>query len=454
MSSLKKNLFYRITEYEGFVREEVFTQNKPSIDGYQYLPYYTFDALEEFILANRYSGKTEAGELLSLSVRRSVGKTITARNYVGVITMKDGTVIEVLPKIFSEVSGVDKSERISRVKQIFLEMLQTLKTMPFKEFNYSNLETKHMNMLEIFISMFVTEANTLVKQGLKSTYNTIENNECFIKGKLDVMQNIKHNYANKERFYVRYDEFSINRPENRLIKATLHVLKQRSSEDRNKLNIIRLLALFESVEASIDYEADFSKCVSNRSMLHYEKVLSWCKVFLLGNSFTAFAGSKIAFALLFPMEKVFESFITAKIRRLIPNDCKLLTQDTQYSLFDHPVRAFPLRPDIVAKYEKATVIFDTKWKLLSENMKYYGISQSDMYQMYAYSIKYNADKIVLLYPLPESLRGKSISYNSDDGVRVDASFIDLFRTDESLLELISELTQSLQCPKYKVNTTI
>jgi 5-methylcytosine-specific restriction enzyme subunit McrC len=32
---------------------------------------------------------------------KKVGKVITARNYVGVITMLDGTVIEILPKIFS-----------------------------------------------------------------------------------------------------------------------------------------------------------------------------------------------------------------------------------------------------------------------------------------------------------------------------------------------------------------
>jgi 5-methylcytosine-specific restriction enzyme subunit McrC len=64
---------------------------------------------------------------------------------------------------------------------------------------------------------------------------------------------------------------------------------------------------------------------------------------------------------------------------------------------------------------------DTKWKLLSNNVRNYGISQSDMYQMYAYSKKYNAKKIVLLYPQPDNLSEKEISFHSDDGVNVEIS---------------------------------
>ena len=190
------------------------------------------------------------------------------------------------------------------------------------------------------------------------------------------------------------------------------------------------------MDDSTDFEADFSKCVSDRSMSHYEKALSWCKVFLRGNSFTAFSGNEVAVALLFPMEKVFESYIAAKLRRLIPNGVILRTQDSRYSLFDRPTKAFNMRPDIVIVDGSGTVVMDTKWKLLSENVRNYGISQADMYQMYAYGKKYDAKKIVLLYPQPESLRGADISFHSDDGVTVEVAFIDLLQPDESVRALI------------------
>jgi len=422
---------FTIVEYGGFVR------NGLPFDGYQSLPEHIFDALEAFILANHTGSDTEAVELLSLSVRRGIGKIITARNYVGLITMKDGTLIEILPKICGD--NVSKEN----TKRIFLEMLRTLKNTPFKNFNMSNLNTDRLSLFEIFISMFIAEITTLVKQGLKSVYNMVEANEQFFKGKLNISQDIKFNYINKTHFFVRYDEWSINRPENRLLKATLCFLYKHTQDNQNKLNISRLLFFFDGINSSTDYETDFSKCTHDRSMSHYEKSLSWCKVFLRGNSFTAFAGSEVAVALLFPMEKVFESYIAAKLRRHISHiksDILMWTQDTRCYLFDHPSKEFNLRPDIVLEKEKKFIVMDTKWKLLSENMKNYGISHSDMYQMYVYAKKYNAEKVVLIYPLSENIHG--ISFESDESddrvkrIKVEVFLIDLLRPDNNLQSLL------------------
>jgi 5-methylcytosine-specific restriction enzyme subunit McrC len=325
---------YTITEYGGFTRGA-------ALYGYQGLPENTFDALEAFILANNTGSETETAELLSLSARRGVGKIITARNYVGLITMADGTVIEILPKI----AGCDFSE--SDTKHIFLEMLKTLKDVTFKDFNISSLRTDRLSLLEIFIKMFLDEVAILTKQGLKAAYMPVEENERYYKGKLLASQNIKYNLVSRERFFVRYDDFSINRPENRLIKSTLGFLLNATGDGNNRQKAARLLSFFDGVEFSKSVDLDFSKCFADRSMNHYEKALSWCRVFLFGNSFTAFAGSEVALALLFPMEKVFESFIAAKFRKHIRGGINLRSQDTRYSLFDSPTHAFALRPDLV-----------------------------------------------------------------------------------------------------------
>ena len=420
------NKTYTITEYSGFTRGvEAF--------GYEALPQNTFDALEAFILANTDDGETGAVELLSLSARRSVGKVITARNYVGLITMTDGTVIEILPKISG--NGISQKE----TKQIFLEMLKTLNDVNFKNFNVSNLRIDRLNLFEIFIKMFLDEVTVLTKQGLKSAYLTIENNERFCKGKLLTSQDIKHNLVTKERFYVSYDDFNINRPENRLIKTTLRFLLKASNDMQNRLFATRLLTFFDGVEYSFSCDGDFSKCFPDRSMDHYERALSWCRVFLKGNSFTAFAGSHVALALLFPMEKVFESFVAAKFRKLVSRKVNVRTQDTTYSLFDSPNRAFALRPDIVLEFDGYKVVLDTKWKLLSDKASNCGISQSDMYQMYAYGKKYEAERVVLLYPNSDKVSKKDMGYLSNDNVKVDVAFIDLRDADNSIMNILSQI---------------
>lgn len=424
MSSCNKT--YTITEYGGFTRGT-------ASYGYQNLPEKIFDALEAFILANNTGTGTEAVELFSLSARRGIGKIITARNYVGLITMTDGTVIEILPKIL----GGDITE--GDTKRIFLEMLKTLKDVTFKNFNVSQLHVDRLSLLEIFIKMFLDEVAILTKQGIKAAYTPVEENERFYKGKLLASQNIKYNLVNKERFFVCYDDFNINRPENRLIKSTLRFLRNTTSDGRNRQNAVRLLNYFDSVEYSKSYDSDFSKCFVDRGMNHYNKVLSWCRVFLRGNSFTAFAGSEVSLALLFPMEKVFESFVAAKFRKHIGSGVILRTQDARYSLFDSPVRAFSLRPDIVLEFDGRTVVLDTKWKLLSDNARNSGISQSDMYQMYAYGKKYEADSIVLLYPYSDGVSKNDIRFASDDNVKVNVAFIDLRNADSSISKLLEEV---------------
>jgi len=87
---------------------------------------------------------------------------------------------------------------------------------------------------------------------------------------------------------------------------------------------------------------------------------------------------------------------------------------------------------------------DTKWKLLSDTERNSGISQLDMYQMYAYAKKYEADRIVLLYPYSDRISRTDIGYASNDNVKVDVRFVDLRNPDESLSELLSEVTEALK----------
>ena len=73
----------------------------------------------------------------------------------------------------------------------------------------------------------------------------------------------------------------------------------------------------------------------------------------------------------------------------------------------------------------------------------YGISQADMYQMYAYSKKYGTPRIWLLYPLDQEMRGHpGISLDSEDGVNVRLFFVDVANIEESLWALRDQLMQT------------
>ena len=76
---------------------------------------------------------------------------------------------------------------------------------------------------------------------------------------------------------------------------------------------------------------------------------------------------------------------------------------------------------------------DTKWKILSDSKANYGISQADMYQMYAYQKKYGSEYITLLYPKTEKvLYNETIEFQSKDGVIVKVVFVDMFDLNGSI----------------------
>lgn len=409
---------YTIKEYDSFTKNP-----GVQLPNLHYMPEPVFDCLEQFVLSNRPAADTDVLELMVVTSRRGVGKMISARNYVGVITMSSGIQIEILPKLYSR--NDESSER--ETKQIFLKMLKSLKEMPYKHFSISSLDQEKYSILDIFIRMFIEEVYTLVKRGLKSAYIGHEDNEYFYKGKLQFSKHIQLNAVHKERFYIEYDVFSVDRPENRLIKSTIGLLQKVCSSRKLQKDLYTLSAAFEPVGFSTDYTQDFAKIIDDRNMSEYTTILKWCRVFLARNSFTPFIGGGVAYALLFPMEKVFESYIAAQLKKLLsPSKYTLMTQHRLHHLYDEPERRFLLKPDIVITCEGRTIILDTKWKMLSLDRDH-GISQSDMYQAYAYHKKYDAEIVILVYPWTTAVAETKdpIVYRSNDGVMVQVHFVDL-----------------------------
>lgn len=160
-----------------------------------------------------------------------------------------------------------------------------------------------------------------------------------------------------------------------------------------------------------------------------------------------FSGTTEARALLFPMERVFEDYVAQQMRKaFLPFGWHVSPQDQGCFLFDEPKRMFSLRPDVVVTRDvNQKIIMDTKWKRLSPEKTNYGISQADMYQMYAYAKKYSTDytpDVWLLYPKSKEMRDTElISFKSKDSVHVRAFFVDLANMEESLKKLKSFLDE-------------
>ena len=200
------------------------------------------------------------------------------------------------------------------------------------------------------------------------------------------------------------------------------------------------------VEPSRNVEKDFASIKIDRTTKSYKTAMAWSRVFLFNKSFTTFLGNTQSRALLFPMEQVFESYVAQQLKKVFaPDGWDVSAQDKGYYLFEEPRRQFSLRPDIVIRKNDRIIILDTKWKSLFDNeAKNYGISQVDMYQMYAYSKKYQTSEIWLIYPVNQEMRNhRPIQFDSGDGTLVHVHFLDIAEIETDLNALKNTITTRL-----------
>ena len=406
---MRKN--YEISEY-GVIRSKEDYDIDSSFKSLKelYLPKEYFNDLFDFLMQNQEEKKE--GERMFSIFSKGKKRQIKTKNYVGVIETSKGLTLEILPKIFFDYSDEDYNTELIDTKKVFLKMLSKLKNSPFLNISSAHLKTSSsFPLLEVFIENYIAEIKKIIRGGLKSQYIDKQENLNFLKGKIVNSLNIKHNHSNKAKFYCTFDEFSDNMVYNQLIKTTLLKLNRISKSHYNRTSILQLLHHFDPIKESTDLILDFRKVSgSNRLYLNYKQAISWSEVFLMNKSFTNFSGNSKNMAILFPMERIFEDYV-GYLMKTYADGHEIKTQDKSYYLVSNhkDKNKFRLKPDIVATNEinNEQLIFDTKWKLLDESKekKNYNISQSDMYQLYAYGKKYDLKnglstepKLVLLYP--------------------------------------------------------
>lgn len=370
-------------------------------DGLRTVPPRVFDWLE--LQALRTAEPDDAGNSAWLRLTQRRGRrAVQMTSYVGVIRAPDGFQIEVLPKVGKAIGGGDKEAR-----QLLIDMLRCLGSFRHVQTDSAKLAATRMPLMEVFIAEFLRAVEHVVKRGLRSDYYSRHDNLFALRGKLQLAQHLRQNLCRRDRFFSEYDEFLINRPENRLLHAALRWALSVTALQRNQQLARELCFVFADVPASDHAAHDFQRVRLDRGMEHYADGLAWARLILAETSPLTGIGGHRAPSLLFPMEAVFEAFVAKHLARQLERPFTLKTQARSFSLVRHQGQAwFRLKPDLLVRGESATdrLVLDTKWKLLDsakENgSEKYGLAQADFYQLHAYGQSYldGQGDVILIYP--------------------------------------------------------
>jgi 5-methylcytosine-specific restriction enzyme subunit McrC len=381
-----------------------------------------FDALKRLIT----SEDSDHSNLFRYGFERR-REVLICQNYVGVICLPDGDQLEILPKTHRRSFSTGETHSRKKDRRNLIKMLVATHYLPCKTASTASLDIARMPLLDVFIQLFLDEVNKLVKRGIARQYMEQQENITFLKGKLLVSQQVRHNLVMKHRHYMSYDELSANRAENRLIRSALQWALNRVQGATEHL-CQELLFHFSSIPRSKSISQDMMMWQKGRHLRQYEPVRPWIDMIFNQHTPTSVDGSRDMLSLLFPMERVFEDYVAQQLKKQLP-EAKISAQVRQHSLITHTPRTtlkqkklFQLRPDLYIEIEDRVIIADTKWKLIDENIsdKKYNISEADIYQMLAYNQTYQKHQpgpaeIWLIYPMSDRFTQPLPDFRFDNG---------------------------------------
>ena len=326
---------------------------------------------------------------------------LRAGNYVGIITTNRRNIVEILPKIdLADKADLDHKE----TRRIFLNMLRSSRRLrSAAQFRDSAIRAmRRFPMLEVFVRLFLDNLGLLVRGGLSRRYVRIEENLPYLRGRILFRNQVRENLINQARFFVQHDELSVNRPANRPIQSTFSKLDPVVRNEENRQLLRNLEAALIEVPPARDLRGDWRKHRVDRSMQHYTPVMQWVGLFLFNRGLTTWSGRHVNQSLLFPMEEIYEDFVTQSFRRH-KDGFTVISQGPRETFGETDGKSpFRMRPDIALRTGVGEVkfILDAKWKHFSAgpDASKHAPDQGDLYQLYAYARRYGCKTVALVYP--------------------------------------------------------
>jgi 5-methylcytosine-specific restriction enzyme subunit McrC len=282
---------------------------------------------------------------------------------------------------------------------------------------------------------FERQADRAVRRGLLQGYRTVEDSLPVLRGRLRATDQMRRRFGLPIPLEVRYDDFTIDIPENRLLLAAtrrLLRLPRVPLETRHRLR--RLAIRFADVTPLAPGEPRPTWRPS-RLNSRYQNVLHLAEIILAGGS-TDLGGDDIAVSgFLLDMWRVFEDFTTVALgEALRGRGGRTALQGSHH--FDDRAEVV-IRPDLVwYRGDRPSAVLDAKYKW----HKGTSAPNADLFQMLAYCTVFGLDQGHLLYA---SGRGARVHTVRRSGIEIRQHALDLELPPAELLKQVDAVAAQL-----------
>lgn len=334
-------------------------------------------ALAQFRFTAPTDGSPRASRLLEVGPGSATGLyNLRASNIVGTASIA-GVQVNVLPK-----AGVGKTAQMLAHSVGLARFLRD--TAAFADAG---------SFSALLVPAFLSQAAEVVGEGLVEDYVATVEMGMRPRGRVNFQASARFGLPSPVEY--DYDDFVADTPFNQLLLRALHAVGDMATVSPDSHARARfLMGAFAGV-SFVDWPALYHGERLPERVAHYQEAITIATLILEGIGVEPISSRRVARGLLFDMNRVFEGFITALLRRNLPHGLNVDVQGTAHPMYLDAHRRYRLRPDfsIWDRY-RCRVVGDLKYKTLDAQN---GPRRPDLYQMASYAAAAGTSRALLIY---------------------------------------------------------
>jgi len=344
-------------------------------------PFELSEAADRMLKQEVNGGDDRQGERIRLRYNREGDAILTATQYVGVVSLRDGPTIQIRPK----AAGTN-----------LLYLLRYAHNTTATTFESQTPFRQGQTFLDALGALYEAELRRVLSRGLQTDYRRMSGSEQRLRGRINIQRQIQRQPPTPTAFECTYDELTHDTIVNRSILYATSILLGIVSDSTISRSLRQHQQLLRRRITLTPVTLEEVKSIQlNRLSEHYEDILRLARL-VIGNSFISEleAGSSASFAMLVNMNTVFENAVERAVRTTVSEHegWRVEPQEKTQSLLTAGKHKMTLKPDVTVYDEAETVRLtgDAKWKTSTP-------SNADFYQMTSYMLARDSPGM-LFYP--------------------------------------------------------
>ena len=297
---------------------------------------------------------------------------------------------------------------------------------------------RHEALPDVLALAVVSAARRGFSRGLLHGYQRREEALHTVRGRVRFDEQIRRRFGVPLPVEVRYDEFTDDILENRLVKAAtmrLGEMRLRSPDVRRGLGWIA--GMLDGVSHAEYSRTDVPTVSFDRLNEHYRFVVGLSRLILQNRAFEAGRGRIRATGFLMDMNVVFEEFVTVALREALNMSERVFLKKSIDSLDE--AGDVGLQPDLTW-WEGDTCVFvgDAKYKNIEDR----SVPNADLYQLLAYTTALGLPGGMLIYAKGEA--DEVVHKVRHSGKRLEVAALDLSVEFEDILTQVDEIGKKVK----------